>query len=96
MRLPLIPVSDTRQIILPLEQPVIPHSNLLNRHLQILFEENRIHHMPAIESPHRRTIVIMIRIPHQIIMPGIIRISKKSRAVSLLYRLSGLLHGEAP
>lgn len=96
MRLPLIPVSDTRQIILPLEQPVMPHPNLLNRHLQIFFEENRIHHMPAVESPHRRTVVIVIRIPYQIIMPGIIRISKKRRAVSLFYRLAGFLHGETP
>ena len=52
--------------------------------------------MPAVESPHRRTVVIMIRIPYQIIMPGIIRISKKRRAISLFYRLAGFLHGETP
>ena len=68
MGMGLIPVRHTGHIILPLEKPPVPDTDLLNGHTKILLKVDRILNMPAIKSSLRHGVIIVIRIMDRIIM----------------------------
>ena len=64
----LIPVCHTCHIILSLEESSVSHTDLLDRHFQILIETDRILNMPAVKTSHRHTVIIVIEIVNQLIV----------------------------
>ena len=52
--------------------------------------------MPAVKAPHGRAVVVVVVVVHPLVVVGVVGIPQKRGAVSLLYRPSPLLVGEAP
>lgn len=64
MRLGLIPVGHSRNIVAAFKSALVSRPYLLPGDTKVLIEANRIGNMPAIKPPHRRAIVIMVRVPN--------------------------------
>lgn len=92
----LIPVRHAGHIVLPLEQPSMTNSDLLDRDLQILFEQNRIHDVPTVKTAFGQMVVRMIVVVNRRIAAGIPGISQKRRAIGIFYRPPVFLGSEAP
>ena len=64
----LIPVSHACHIILTFEESAVTNTDLLNGHLQVGTETNRIGDVPTVEATHRGAIIIVIIVVNQLVV----------------------------
>ena len=69
----------------------MPDADLLQRHLQILLEIDRIRDVEPVEAAHRRHVVIVELVVHRVVAVRVIRVSHEERRIRLLDRPAVLL-----